>query len=126
MMTEAEALLYFTLQITTAARHVGVEPPRVVTISPGEQHPGATMLTQAYVVPCAPQFECDATIHIFRHALQSRTKKELRCIARHEVSHLFLGHRNGARDHHELQLLETQVKYYQLATWDEDSACGLK
>lgn len=126
-MTGAEALAYFTIQIGIAANAVGVTPPTVRPIYLHERMRGASEMTLAYVRPCPPGFECDpADVDVMWHVLWDGDKKRLRCIARHEVSHLALGHSHGALNNDQLALYERQVAYFQKFTWNEDSRCEMK
>ncbi len=129
-MTGSAALAYFTLELARAAGHVGIPAPRAEGIKLEERLPGASALVVAYVVPiapCPPGFECEpVTVHVVWWALWSKNKKTLRCIARHEVSHIFLGHGHGALNESQRSFMELEVKFFQRATWNEDSRCGLR
>jgi len=83
------AYVLFVSMVVSAARDVGVEPPRVrvVTLTQA-QAVNAPHLTMAYVTPG----KWGADVSVLDWALHSRAgnRKQLRCIARHEVGHIAL------------------------------------
>ena len=123
-MTGAAALAFFTLEVARASAHFGLEPPKATAICLQERDPRASALVVAYVVPTPPGSEPE--IKVMWHALWSKNKKTLRCIARHEVTHIALGHAGGARDQAEHDVFEGQVDRVLTRTWREPLHCGLR
>jgi hypothetical protein len=124
-VTGAAALVFFGLEVARASAHFGLEPPKVTAICLHERNPLASSLVVAYVEPVViPGSKPE--VKIMWHALWSKNKKTLRCIARHEVTHIALGQAGGARDQAEHDAFEDQVDGVLARTWREPLHCGLR
>ncbi len=122
--TGSRALAYFQREVGKAAEHWQLSAPGVGGIYVFERDPRASALVIAYVAPNAPGFEPE--IRIMWWALWAKNKRTLRCIARHEVAHIALGHTDGAHDEPERQRFEDQVNELLSLTWGEQPNCGLR
>ena len=120
-MTGAQALAYFVLEVSRASGQVGLlTVPKVEPIHYHERHPGSVPTVIAYVEPGR------RSIKIMWHALWGLNKKQLRCVARHEVTHIRLGHGEGARDLTQREEYEEAVRVFMKDRWGEDSHCDLE
>jgi hypothetical protein len=120
-MTGAEALLYFTMQVTQASKDAGLaQPPAVEAIYVNERSVAAPANAVAYIAPWGSK----PTIVVMWHALWGYDKDKLRCIARHEVIHVWRKHARivwpaeNARN-------EADVDRWLRERWNEPAQCGL-
>jgi len=128
-VSPAEALLYFTLEVTKAGKELGVkEQIEVVEMNFN------TALTQfrlydkkrtaAFVVSCVPHFHCDLQVAILSDQLSLPKKKWLQCLARHEASHIALGQLYGTTSLGEDQAQHEMVRILMKAKWGQSHTCG--
>lgn len=128
-MSPSEALLYFTLQVTKAEHDLKMTgPPAKVIVmdfnAAYEMYQGKlNPQTAAMVMPCAPGTECDPTIVVMQDEINNPRPYRLQCIARHEVSHIALGHLYGTRSYPEEKRQHQAVYYIMKWTWHQDSTC---
>lgn len=118
-------LAYFTLQIALVAGQLGILTPRVHVMSRYDRHPsGVAAAVVSYVIPCPLEPNC-YQVRVMRETLDTADASTLRCVARHESTHIYLDHGNGAHSEAELSFFEAEVRAFMRLRWDQDSGCGL-
>jgi len=124
-METAATIALFTQLVTAAAGDLGIPAPKVAF------GPLAMPGVLAQVPPCPPHFECapriEITAELLRWSMLQRSKRKvkshLQCIARHEVSHVYLGHLNIISFAAEADLRHDQVATLMWKRWKQDSTC---
>lgn len=106
-------------EIKRAAREQRVEAPIVRWIASYESAWKLPERTLAYVEPCQPGAACVPTII----ALSDRLRGEdtFRCVARHEVGHVKLGHLYGAKDVREAKKHHVELSFWLKAKYGNGS-----
>jgi hypothetical protein len=117
-----ERALVFTEELRRAAKELDVVTPTLTVLSQEEaQAKGAGPLTAAFVVPPPAKADRWAVFVVWFH-LMGASDARLQCWARHEVTHILLGHR-FARDEREAAVRHDVVRHFMKAKWRQDSAC---
>jgi hypothetical protein len=129
----AQRLKVFEREVSKAARELKVATPVVHVVSLTEALlKGSSPLAAAYIwVPRGydkngvPRYVrgLPVQLDIVWSQLMSAGDKRLQCWARHEVTHVVLGHERGARDGREAATHHSMVRIYMEARWRQDSAC---
>jgi len=102
-VSPSEALLAFVLELTRAAKDLGLEPPaaQIITQPPADAHNAWAYTSWSNDSPTVPTVALtDLGVLTYITAWQRRETRSaadrwLRCIARHEVSHVYLEHYSG-------------------------------
>lgn len=134
-MSPAEALLYFTLQVFQTRQELNIQEPVAVeemNFSDAQSLYGGKLKRNsiAFIATCVRGFECERKVVILEDQLtfskgnRFSQRKWLRCIARHEVTHILLGHLYGAKDPAEDDIHHYEVRVFMRQKWNEDSSCS--
>lgn len=128
-MSPAEALLYFTLEVSKAAKELGFkEKVEVVEMNFNDAltqfHFYEKKRTAAFVLSCVPHFECDPKVVILSDQLSTPKKRWLQCLARHEASHISLGHLYGTKSLAEDSAQHEMVRILMKGKWGQSSTCS--
>jgi len=127
--TTAERLNVFTRELNRAADTLRVARPVVHVVSLEEAlAKGSGPLVAAYIwvsrdVLSVPNYVLPVQLDVVWSQLMSASDARLRCWARHEMTHVLLGHERGARDAREAMTQHDAVRHYMEARWRQDSAC---
>lgn len=127
-MNPAEALLYFTLEVTKASKELGIrEPVGVVEMNFDTALTKFSLRdrrrTAAFVQSCVPNFECDYIIVILSDQLSFPKKQWLQCLARHEATHIALGHLYGTKNVAEDYVQHDMVNRVMKFRWGQPATC---
>lgn len=102
-MSPSEALLAFVLELTRASKDMGLQPPKahIVTEPPAEADDAWAYTNWTKDTPAKPVVVLtDLGVLTYITAYQRRStravaKRWLRCVARHEIAHVYLNHLSG-------------------------------
>lgn len=118
-MTAAEGLLTFIVYVKAASRELGLPPPKVaiVTLAQAREY-GAHPLSAAFIDPNTPAPGRILVLGWWLH----RPERELRCVARHEVAHIYL-YQIHPKDQDEAAQMHQVLKPFLWRKWKQGLRC---
>ena len=126
MMTHVQALAFFLTEVTRASVQLSVPMPQVAIVEAHQRNPLAPSNAVAYLTPQFPYLGSKhrEIVLVSRYLfIFGDNKPMLRCVARHEVAHIALGH-NFNLTAWERDRSEGQVDELLKRLWNEPKQCS--